>query len=102
MSLPNAPTRSVAALAADLGVSLKVLRDALRVTLSLVQQLEQHAAYTIAIAQGQPVRIKPEKKPKPPPPANGQPRKRGRPPGAKSNLTLFVSPAEIARLRAAP
>ncbi|HEY2530489.1 MAG TPA: hypothetical protein VGJ20_21580 [Xanthobacteraceae bacterium] len=63
----------------------------------LCQQLEHHAAYTMAIAQGQPVRIKP---PKSPPPADGRPRGRGRPPGTQNHLTVFASPAEIERLRA--
>jgi hypothetical protein len=93
MSLSN---QTAETLAATLGGSLKDLRDDLRVVLQLVQQLEQHAAYTTALAQGQPVRIKPQKSP----PTDGPPRGRGRPPGAQNHLTVFASPAEIARLRA--
>lgn len=93
MSLSN---QTAETLAAELGNALRQLRDNLRVVLGLVQQLEHHAAFVAAIAQGQPVRIKRQKSP---PPADGPPRSRGRPKGAQNHLTVFASPAEIERLR---
>jgi hypothetical protein len=61
------------------------------------RQLEQHADYVANLAQGKPVRIKARKDP----PADGQRRGRGRPPGTPNGVThLFLSPATIERLRA--
>jgi hypothetical protein len=88
---------TTAALTRDLNVRLRNLHQALQAVVGTVRQLEQHADFVTAIAQGRPVKIRHRREPLP----DGQRRGRGRPPGTPNGFTyLWLPDPVIERLRA--